>query len=68
VIAGPNPVRPEPTPWDVFDTDGAWLGTTATPADTHVMDIGADAVAGVLRSGGTARVVVHRIERDPGQD
>jgi hypothetical protein len=68
VIEGPTATRQEPTPWDVFDTDGVWLGTTATPADTHVMDIGADAVAGIVHTGDTDRVVVHRIERDPGQD
>jgi hypothetical protein len=68
VVAGPFPTRPEPAPWDVFDTDGAWLGTVATPADTHVMDIGADAMAGILQSGGSSQVVVHRVERTTGQD
>jgi hypothetical protein len=68
VLAGPNPARPEPTPWDVFDAEGEWLGTAVTPADTHVMDIGADAVAGIVHTGGTDRVVVHRIERDSGQN
>lgn len=68
VVAGPFPTRPEPSPWDVFDVDGVWLGTVATPADTHVMDIGTDAVAGILHSGDSSAAVVHRIERVTGQN
>ncbi len=64
----PLPVRREPTPWDVFDRDGSWLGTVTTPADTHVVDIGDDRIAGLRRGDGGVRVVVHRIERDTGQD
>lgn len=63
ILAGPFPVRDEPTPWDVFDPAGLWLGTVDTPADTHVMDIGAELVAGILETDGPDRAVVYRIER-----
>jgi hypothetical protein len=63
VISGPFPVRAEPTPWDIFDPAGVWLGTVPTPADTHVLDVSEDGVAGIMRSGGTERAVLFRLDR-----
>lgn len=44
-----NPVRPHPSHWDLFDPDGAWLGTLTVPARFRVMDVGVDYVAGVAK-------------------
>ena len=36
-------------PGDVFDPDGIWLGTVATPRGLRVTEIGTDYVVGVWR-------------------
>ncbi len=39
----------EPARWSVFDADGRFLGTVATPAGGTLTDVGADYVLGVWR-------------------
>jgi hypothetical protein len=49
--------------WSVFDTDGTWLYDVTMPPHFEPMDIGADYVAGRLRSGGRDLAVVFGLVR-----
>jgi hypothetical protein len=49
-------------PWDVFDTDGRWLGAVTMPDGLLVVQIGADFVLGVHRDAlGVETVRLHRM-------
>ncbi len=39
-----------PTPWDVFNTRGAWLGTVQIPSGLDIMFIGSDDLIAVFRN------------------
>ena len=43
------PVPPRETVWDVFDSEGTWLGPVEFPARFRVLEIGSDYVAGVWK-------------------
>lgn len=54
----------EPTRWQVFDREGAWLGTIDTPARFVLESVYADAIIGRQRDElDVERVVLHRIIR-----
>jgi len=48
-----------PSTWSVFDVRGRWLGDVTMPADFQPFEIGADYVAGVMRSGGVNQVAIY---------
>jgi hypothetical protein len=51
--------------WDVFASDGTWLGAVDTPLGVQVTSIGADHLAGILRDElDLEHVVVHRLIKD----
>jgi hypothetical protein len=53
-----------PTPWDVFDPEGRFLGTVQTPAGLRVTQVGADFVVGVASDAlDVPQVRVHRIHK-----
>jgi hypothetical protein len=55
---------PDETPWDVFDTEGRFLGTVVVPADLRVAQIGRDFVLGVSQDeAGVEYVRLHRLSR-----
>ncbi|MEX2610180.1 MAG: hypothetical protein WEA24_09565 [Gemmatimonadota bacterium] len=46
---GWNATRAEPTIWEAYDPDGAWLGPVAFPPDFFPFEIGEDYVLGLWR-------------------
>jgi len=46
---GWNPTRDEPTIWEAYDAEGAWMGPVEFPADFHPFEIGSDYVLGLWR-------------------
>jgi len=50
--------------WQVFDPEGAWLGTVTTPKGVNITDIGSNYVIGIVKDElGVQRVHVHRLHR-----
>jgi hypothetical protein len=47
--SGWAPTRSEPTIWEAYDPDGAWMGPVAFPADFLPFEIGRDYVLGLWR-------------------
>lgn len=45
----PSWAEADPTRWSVFEPDGRWLGTVATPAGLEVYEIGHDYVLGLRK-------------------
>lgn len=42
-------VRPHPAEWDVFSSEGVWVGTITVPARFRLTSVGADRVVGVAK-------------------
>jgi hypothetical protein len=54
----------EPGRWQVFGSDGGWLGALSTPAGFRITDVGHDYVLGVaIDSLGVERVRLYALER-----
>ncbi len=50
--------------WDVFDQDGGWLGTVASPTGLEIRDVDSEYVVGVARDEyGVEYVQLHRLAR-----
>lgn len=50
--------------WDVYDPDGRYLGSVATPSNLAIYEVGLDHVLGIWADDlGVQRVRVHRLER-----
>lgn len=49
LMPGFNPVPATEAQWDLFASDGVWLGTVSTPPRFRVMDIGRNYIAGVAK-------------------
>jgi len=55
---------PGKSPWDVFDTEGRFLGTVGVPADLRVAQIGEDFVLGISKDeAGVEYVPLHGLSR-----
>ena len=48
-----------PSTWSVFDVRGRWLGDVTMPADFQPFEIGADYVAGVMRTDGVSQIAIY---------
>lgn len=64
LVTGPSEVAQDE--WTVFDPEGRWLGTVATPAGLHLHAIGHDEILGVWKDSLDVEYVrLHRIVRPP---
>lgn len=63
------PIQPpaDPTSWNVFAADGAWLGSVTTPVGFRIDEIGEDYLLGVWRqTHGQERVRIYPLSRATG--
>jgi len=63
-VSEPEPDSEVAQAWNVFASDGTWLGTTHTPAGMRVLEIGPDYVLGRKNDDlGVAQIRLHKLEK-----